>query len=343
MRTLAVAGGVCLVVLVVALTATSVIFPKAKEPAGTVIHLVVLALGPGIKKGSSVLLRGAQVGEVTGVQAPVPGSVNVDLVLTDAGARGLLTDSFDVDFRPENYFGITAVNLVAREGGSPISEGQVIRRQSSPDFTMSTMLENGSLVVDGALTKEMIAGLNEVIRYANGLAPLIQAGVIVADSVAQTQRQLPTTLLRKTNDTLEEFPGFGREVLGAIYAFSRNEYNTGPEYVTKADDVLLGKTDRGLQLAADRLFGAAGSLLSSHDSELDVLTTMLKYMFDPLPTALGGGDVVDDTVTITRRLESAFTGTPDQKTLQLQIVLGQLPAVKSSLNQMGIASVAGGR
>ncbi|NMO03742.1 mammalian cell entry protein [Gordonia sp. TBRC 11910] len=338
LRTLALVGVISLVVIAVALVATWVIYPKAKAPSGISLQLVVPALGPGIKKGSKVLLRGAEVGQVTDVQAPTAGSVNLDLVLTDDEVRGLLTDSFDVDFRPENYFGITAVNLIANKGGSPLTDGEVIRRGASPDFTMSTMLENGSLVVDGTLTKDMIASLNQVIRYANGLAPLIRSSIIVADTMAKTQRQLPTTLLRMMNDDLDVFPGFSSNAIGALYAFSRNGYNPGPDGARKADDPLLAETNRALELASSKLFGAAGALLKSHDSDLSVLTTMLKYLLDPLPRAIGGGQLATKTLVVVDGLESSFTGTPEQKTLQLRILLGQLPAVSSSLAQMGVAT-----
>jgi hypothetical protein len=301
----------------------------------------VPALGPGVKPGTKVLLHGAEVGEVTEVSAKNADSVTVAVVLQRASAQ-LITDSVEVDFRPENYFGITALNLAKASDGVPLADGQVIRRSAAPDFTMSTMLEQGSLVLDGTLTKSMISSLDKVVRYADGLAPLIRTGIVVADSVAKSQRELPTVLMNRMNDVLAEFPAFSREAAGALYSIYDSAYNRRPDGSIGVDDAFMDETDQALQLAASDLFGKAGALLASHDSELVPLTQLVKSLTDPLPAIIGSGATIDKLIAAVAQVESSFTGTPDQKTLQLRIVMDDLPGVAGPLTRSGAITRSGG-
>ncbi|GAC68506.1 MlaD family protein [Gordonia soli] len=344
LRTLGLVGGVSILVMALVIAVIWVVYPRATAPEGTDVALVVPALGPGVKVGSKVLLRGSEVGEVTDVSSPRAGDVRVDVVLTDS-ATSVLTDSFDVDFRPENYFGITAVNLIAKPGGTPLTDGQVVARDSSPDFTMSTMLEQGSLVVDGTLTKDMIASLDEVIRYADGLAPLIRSSIIVADSIAKTQKHLPSTLIRRANNVLTEFPSFNRGVMDALFSITESPYNKLPDGSRGVDEAFHTETDKALEIASSDLFGKAGALLASHDRELTPLTTLLEKLADPLPGVIGGGVTMDKTISLIDGLESAFDGDEKQRTLKLRIVLDSMPGVAGPLAQMGVTQrqARGGR
>ncbi|MGW0039432.1 MlaD family protein [Gordonia sp. NPDC003376] len=342
LRTLALAGTIALAVIAIVVAIAVVVYPRATEPTGTAVHLVVPALGPGIKPGSKVLLHGAEIGEVTEVVAPTADAVEVDVVL-DAAAASSLTDDLDLDFRPANYFGITAVNLVARQGGAPLRDGQTIERTSAPDFTMSTMLERGSIVVDGSLTKEMISSLDKVMRYANGLAPLIETGVIVTDKIARTQQNLPSTLLHRMNDVLDEFPAFNRQTMIGLYAITESPYNTLPDGSRGVDEAFHDLTDDSLTVASDDLFGKAGALLASHGTELTPLVTLIQYLMEPLPGALGGGATVVKTRQAIAGLQGAFTGTDRQKTLQLRVVLDSMPAFAGPLQKMGATTTGEGQ
>ena len=339
-RALAVAGAVAAVVIVLAVLIGAVVYPKVTAPTGTRVQFVVPALGPGVKPGSKVLLHGAEVGSVTEVSAKNADAVTIAVVLQNDSAD-LVTDSVQVDFRPENYFGITAVNLASASDGVPLSEGQVIRRSSAPDFTMSTMLEQGSLVIDGTLTKSMISSLDKVIQYADGLAPLIRTGIVVADSVARAQRQLPSVLMNRMNDVLAEFPAFSREAAGALYSIYDSAYNRRPDGSIGVDDAFMDETDKALELAASDLFGKAGALLASHATELDPLTQLVKSLTDPLPAIIGPA-TIDKLITAVAHVESAFTGTAEQKTLQLRVVLDDVPGLAGPLLHSGALATGGG-
>ncbi|MCR8898305.1 mammalian cell entry protein [Gordonia sp. GONU] len=334
-RTLVIAGLSALVVIALVVAVFAVVYPRATAPKGTDLHLVLPALGPGVENGSRVLLRGAEVGEVSGIDSSEPGVVHVDVVLDDQAA-GSLTDSFELDYRPQNYFGITAVNLVAMPGGSQLRSGQTVRREAAPDFTMSTMIERSSIVVDGTLTREMIDSLDEVMRYANGLSPLIESAVIFTDTVARTQRQMPSTLLGKMNDLAEAFPGFNREAMKSLDAISNNVLNKLPDGSRGVDEAYHDLMDRSLTVASTGLFGAIGTLLASHATDLTPGVTAIKYLVDPVPQMIGGGASMAKTRKAIEQLRNTFKGNDEAKTLQVRLLLDTVPAVAGPLATMGV-------
>ncbi|MBY4575755.1 mammalian cell entry protein [Gordonia paraffinivorans] len=338
-RMLVTAGLSALVVLIIGVTVFSFVYPRATAPKGTDLHLVLPALGPGVENGSRVLLRGAEVGEVTSIDSSEPGVVHVDVVL-DEHAAGSLTDAFELDYRPQNYFGVTAVNLVAKQGGSRLRDGQTIRREAAPDFTMSTMIERSSIVVDGTLTRDMVDSLDKVMRYANGLAPLIESGVILTDAVARTQRQMPSTLLSRMNDLAEEFPAFNVGAMNLLEAIGNNVLNRLPDGSRGVDEAYYDLMDRSLTVASTGLFGAIGTLLGSHATDLTPLVTSLKYVLDPMPNMIGDASMQKTRKAIDQ-LRNSFTGPGEAKTLQLRLLLDAMPAIAGPLSQMG--AVAGPR
>jgi len=339
-RTLIGAGLAAVTVIVLAIVTTAVVYPKATAPSGTELHLVLPSLGPGVTTKSTVLLRGAEVGVVTDVDSTDPYAVHLDVTLDDDAARSL-TDALKVDFRPANYFGITAVNLIAEPGGAPLRNGQTIHRDEAPDFTMSTMIEHGSIVIDGSLTQEVVSSLNRVTRYATGLAPLVQTMVIVSDTVAQTQKQLPSTLLNKMNDIMAVFPEANVEALGALGAITNSVFNTMPDGSRGVDYDYHKLMDQSLTVAADDLFGAIGTLLGSHGDELTPMITSVKNIVDPVPGLMGDASTMRKLQRAIDEFAGNFHGPEGQQTLHLRLVFDMLPGLASPLRGAGVSTGAG--
>lgn len=334
-RALTVAGLIASAVIVVAIVATLVLYPRITAPSGTELRLVVPTLGPGVKEKSKVLLRGAEVGVVKSVDATSPDTVKLDIVLSDEAIKSL-TDSVEVDYRPANYFGITAVNLLAKPGGSPLRAGQTLSRSKVPDFTMSTMIEHGSTVVDGTLDRQMIATLDKVTQYATGLAPLIETMIVVSDNVARTQKQLPSTLLAKMNDLTDVFPDANKETLRGLDALTNSVFNRMPDGSRGVDHAYHKLMDDSLTVAADGLFGAVGELLGSHKTELLPFVTSIKYLVDPVGGIMGGPNSMRKLTTVVNKLQSTFAGPPGEQELRLKIVLDSVPSVSQTLSSMGV-------
>ncbi|MGW8815894.1 MlaD family protein [Gordonia terrae] len=335
-RTLVRAGIAALAVIVVALVALAVIYPRATAPKGTDLHLVLPSLGPGVENGSRILLRGAEIGQVTAIDATEPDVVHIDLVL-DQQAADSLTDAFEVDFRPQNYFGVTAINLIAKSGGSQLEDGQTVERSAAPDFTMSTMIERSSIVVDGTLTRDMIDSLDEVMRYADGLAPFIETAIILTDRVARTQRHLPSTLLGEMNDVAEVFPAFIVEAMKALDTMTAGVLHQMPDGSRGIDPAFHELMNKSLVVTSDQFFGALGNLLGSHSTDLTPLVTSLEYLADPVPQMVGGGASMAKTRKVIEQLRNSFGGSDQNKSLRLKLLLDTIPAVAGALERMDAA------
>ncbi|MFI7194007.1 Mce family protein [Nocardia nova] len=295
-------------------------------------------VAPGVGKGTKVIMHGAEVGRVTDLQKTTSHAARVGIALDPADLHGL-TDAFNVDFRPENYFGITAVNLIAESGGNRLVSGQTLNRIPRGDFTMSTMIEKGSIAVDGTLTKSMIDALDKVIRYTDGLTPMIQSAVVIADRAAQTQQALPSTLLSEMNQTLDVLPGFSRQAIDAMFLLFDNNFNRRADGTYGVDDSVMDRENIGLYLVSTDLFGAAGRLLASHGNELTPVTQIVSAFSDVVPHLLDGGAAATKLSTLVDRYTSAFSGTDRSKTLNLRVILDDLPAMATPLAISGLPEV----
>ncbi|WP_245925851.1 Mce family protein [Nocardia nova] len=317
------------------------VYPRVHKPAGLALNVDVPYVGPGVGTGTKVILHGAEIGEITRLEKTTPGTVRMSLQLQE-GISSRLTDDFELDFRPQNYFGITAVDLIAHPEGNRLVAGSTLNKTPTGDFTMSTMLEKGSLAIDGTLTQSMVTTLNKVIRYTDGLTPLIQSGIVFADRVAATQQAMPTELMRYADDILAVMPAFSTQAVDALYNVYDSKYNRRPDGSVGVDDDFMDKTDEGLGLAANSLFGKAGHLLASHGSELTPVTQLVQAMTDVVPHILGGGAVPGELTTLIDRYNAAFTGSDGKKTLNLRIIVDDLPMFATPLALTGIPAAPAG-
>ncbi|MBC2639492.1 MULTISPECIES: Mce family protein [unclassified Rhodococcus (in: high G+C Gram-positive bacteria)] len=334
-------AGLGVVVTTCAVIAAAVwVYPGSAEPDGMPISIDIPYVGPGVDSGTKVILRGGEVGVVTGLERMGADSVRMDLRLDPSQIAGL-TDAFDVDFRPQNYFGSTAVNLVGKPGGSELEAHRTLDRTPTGDFTMSTMIEKGSLTVDGTLTDSMIAGLDEVVRYTDGLTPMIDAGLLFADRVAQTQQALPSELLGRVNDILAVFPAFNRQAIDSLTHIYNSTYNQRPDGSVGVDDPFMDETDAGLTLAAGQLFGQAGQLLKSHGEELTPVTEVVGELAGVVPHLYDGGARPERLRDAVERLDTTFEDSGDGQRLNLRIVLDDLPALAAPLAYTDAAAPAG--
>ena len=327
-------AGLAVVVTTCAVIAAVWVYPSSADTEVLPISIDVPSVGPGVDSGTKVILRGGEVGVVTGLERTGADSVRMDLQL-DPDQIGGLTDAFDVDFRPQNYFGSTAVNLVGRPGGSGLEAHRTLDRTPTGDFTMSTMIEKGSLAVDGTLTDSMITSLDKVVRYTDGLTPMFDAALVLGDRIAQTQQALPADLLGRVNDVLDVFPAFNRQAIDSLTHIYNSTYNQRPDGSVGVDDPFMDETDAGLTLAAGQLFGQAGRLLKSHGDELVPVTDVVSELAGVVPHLYDGGARPERLRTAVERLDSAFEDSGDGQRLNLRIVLDDLPALAAPLALTG--------
>ena len=305
------------------------------EPGVRVHHDLAVGIdlpyaAPGVAAGTKVILHGAEVGRVDRLDTNDDGTVRIGLSLAADKVSGL-TDDFALDFSPENYFGVTAVNLTDRHSGGPLFDGQVLRRIPLGDFTLSTMLDKGSLVVDGSLTDSMITTLDKVINYTDGLTPLIQTGVVFADEIARTQRAFPSVLLGYFDPILDWLPGFDQRFIDALYEIFRSKYNLRPDGSFGISEQFFAQSAAGLDLSAHQMFGAAGHLLASHPTELLPLIDAVTALSDAAPALTDNGRLTEKLRALIGRTDKAFSGPAGAKTLNLRVVVDGLPALAAPL------------
>ncbi|MCC3312274.1 hypothetical protein [Nocardia africana] len=324
----------CAVVVIVAISvavATIVIVQRWHRDDGLIVmNIDTPYVAPGVTEGTHVMLHGTTVGTVTELTRIAGEQVRLRIALQHQRIGGL-TDAFDIDYRPENYFGVTAVNVVGGTGGMPLSSGLVVRRKPLGDFSMSTMIERGSLVVDGTLTRDMVDTLDKVVKYTDGLTPMVQTGIVVADRVAKTQRALPSASLSAFNDIAEVLPNFSREATAGLYGIFDTKYNHKSDGSFGVDDAYLDNAGAGLGLASGKLFGAAGALLASHGNELTPVVQAVQALTDTIPSVLADGSLTGKLQTLVVQYNRDFATSGPARTLQLRVVLDRLPALAAPL------------
>ncbi|WP_072815997.1 Mce family protein [Rhodococcus zopfii] len=340
-RRLATTGMATIAVLGVAAVAGATLYPKWTAPKGIDVAVDVAYVGPGVTEGTKVVLRGQSIGTVTELERTASESVQMHLVL-DEDQIGGLTDRFELDFRPENYFGTSAVNLVAHPGGNPLASGMRLAREPQGDYTMSTMIEQGSLTIDGTLTDDMISSLDKTVHYLDGLTPWIDAGMEVADHVAATQQELPTVQIARFNDILDAMPGFSDQAIASLMNIYDSNYNRRADGSIGVDDAVFDEANAGLTLAANQLFGQAGALLASHGEELTPLIESVVVASDVFPHLVNGGMTPSAARDIVRRLDSTFVDTPDGQRLRLRVLVDGFPSFTAPLGLGAAPATEGG-
>ncbi|MFD1812149.1 Mce family protein [Rhodococcus gannanensis] len=342
-RLLAVTGIGVVTALCAGAVAVVSLYPRWSEPEGVAVGIEVPYVGPGVAEGTKVVLRGRSVGQVAELDRTESGAVRMKLVLDESQIAGL-TDDFELDYRPENYFGTSAVNLVAMPTGAPLRSGTERSLVPRGDYTMSTMIERGSGTIDGTLTGGMIESLDKSVHYLDSVTPWIDTGVLVADRVARTQQALPSDLLARFDDLLEVAPEFvDQAVLALMNIYDSESYNRLPDGSVGVDDAVFDESDAGLALAGNQLFGQAGALLASHGAELTPLIDSATTAVDLFPHLSGGGMTPESARDLARRLDSAFVDGPNGQRLRLRIVLDDLPALAAPLGLAPAAQPGGER
>ncbi len=323
------AVGLAVTVLMGIVAAVFTIAPLSRESKDTLrVVLESPYVGEGVDSGTSVMMHGVKVGEVLSVANLPDGGVRLLADLDRAPTQGL-TDAVEFDFRPANYFGVTGINLRQPAGGSALVDGAVLRRAPVGNATLQALLGRLGEVSHGVLTPQLIDVVERATTYTDGLDPLLETMLVVADTFARVQTESTATLLTNATGISVAFPGF---VTAAI--------STGDQYLHGgldgvSEDFFRNTYVPTIDFSASELFGAVGKLVSSHSTELSPLTSMIKVLTDIGP-GLVPSDAVSDTAREYRmRLENLFAGPPDRRAVNVRVILDSLPGVAAPLQAAG--------
>lgn len=334
-RTLRIAGvAVMLCAAVAALLAVT--NPFGGRPPDTIsVTIDTPYAGQGVARGTAVVMHGAPVGEVTAITSLPGGGVRFDANLQRTPVTGL-TDTLRVDFRPINYFGVTGVNLMAGPGGRALRDGMQITTVPDGNFTLQALLSRLGGVSTGVLTPQLIQVVDRATRYTDALDPLIETAFIAANAVAQAQTVSTERLLTNATGVSVVFPSTVDALMGAGHNLIHDDANVQgrihSDYTEEEWQHLFIPT---LELASGGLFADIGKLESSHLGQLLPLIDTVKALTDVVPPLVRPEGFAEMLAELRTRFERIYGGTPEQRMVQIRIVLDSLPGVAAPLGVLG--------
>ena len=330
-------GAVGAATVAAALVVGTAVVPALRSDGDDAVRVSIVTdrVGAGIDEGTAVMLHGVEVGTVTALTSRDDGTAELSATLRRGLIDGVKQD-LELDFRPKNYFGISAVTIV--EAGSPnagpLRDGARVMRRDLADNTMATMIEQASIVTGGTLQQDMVNSIDRVLTYADTLEPLFHAGVVFADEVAQVQRKTPAYLIDRYNEVVGSLPPFVNGISVAVDSIYRSPLHpTGDE--------MQNRLAESLYAVADNFFTLVGRLLNGNADKLAPATAVIGKASELLPN-IGAGAVNTESVgVLLRRLNGAFTAGPDGgPVLNLKVLL---ESNRSRAAQAGDRPANGGR
>lgn len=329
--------GVVIAFCIVVITGLLIMLkPVGSRPKNSIsITIDMPYIGQGVAPGTSLVMHGITVGEVKHVSSLPGGGVRLAADLQTRPAAGL-TDTMVVDFRPVNYFGVTGIDLSAGTGGKPLHDSMRINLTPRGNFALQALLTRLGRITTGVVTPQLISVIDRATRYTDALNPLVETMLIATNAVAKVQTSSTKQLLTNTAGISVAFPGFVNALtdLADLSTHSdKNIMHTGVEDFS--DDVFENKMIPLMEESEHGLFGAMGKLESSHVDDLLPVTDIVKALFDVVPPLLRPQAIGDMLVELRTRLEKMYGGTPDQRALQVRIVLDNLPGIAAPITAMG--------
>lgn len=325
--------------------------PFRGRPANLMsVALTVPYLGQGVTDGTPMMLHGVEVGTITAITNLAGGHVRIDADLQTHPAQGL-TDAFQIDFRTANYFGVTGVNITPGAGGHSLRDGASITTTPLGNYTLQTLLYRLGEITGGVVTPQLISVIDRATRYTDGLTPLVETMVVVAEAVTKVQTVPTERLLRHAAGVSVALPGLVKGISDAGWAI--NERSGFAIAKVTAPDALLGsdkipvigeplsdeywntRARPTFEVIAGDFFGAVGNLLSSHSTDLAPAVSLVKTLTDTVPGLVAPEDIGASLAELRSRFEKMYAGSPEQRALQVHVVLDNLPGVAAPISAMG--------
>ncbi|WP_163769327.1 MlaD family protein [Mycolicibacterium parafortuitum] len=328
-----------------------IVNPFRGRPADLMsVALTVPYLGQGVSDGTPMMLHGVEVGTITSVTSLAGGQVRINADLQAQPTQGL-TDAFEIDFRTANYFGVTGINITPVGGGNALRDGANITTTPTGNYTLQTLLYRLGEITGGVVTPQLIQVIDRATRYTDGLTPLVETMVVVAEAFTDVQTVSTEQLLRHAAGVSVAVPGLVKGISDAGWAVNERPgfaiaHVTARESLLGHDQIpVLGeplsaeywetRARPTFEVLAGEFFGAVGNLVSSHSTDLEPAVNIVKTLTDTVPGLLAPEDIGASLTELRSRFEKMYAGSPEQRALQVHIVLDNLPGVAAPINAMG--------
>jgi hypothetical protein len=291
-------------------------------------------VGQGVAKGTQVVMHGIKVGEVTAISSLPAGGVRLNVDLKKKPVSGL-TDTMDIDFRPVNYFGVTGINLIAGSGGKALGNGLRINKVPKGNFTLQALLSRLGELSTGVLTPQLIQVIDTATRYTDALNPMIETALMAANAVAKAQTVPTVQLLRNATGLSVVFPTFVDALTDTGNRFYHSDVNYMHASMSGVSEDRYKDVLALLDEVSNGIFGAVGKLESSHVSDLLPVVTSVKLLSDVVPPLIRPEGIAGMLTDLRSRFERMYAGTPEERALQVRIVLDSLPGVAAPILAIG--------
>ncbi|WP_051727757.1 MlaD family protein [Nocardia brasiliensis] len=307
---------------------------RQPDTAGLVrVRVVTTQVGAGIGHGSPIRVDGVPVGRLERIDSTAPGRQTLTLALRPEAATAL-TNTLTLDYAPANLFGLSEIALHAQAGGTPLRDGDLLdlsRPGRVADATLGRLLERLGATSGQVLTPELTTALDRVSSEIDALAPLLEAIVATARTVADTQSQRPSNLIGNYASALR---GLGSLVEGSVTLLDqlaripvlredRAMFDRSVDILT--DDIVPAVSHAAT--AGERNFAAYASLL------VPVLRVVAAAVPDPRRSANELRQLLD-------HLDGALRSSTNGPALNVAVILHGVPAVAVPL--LGAAAAPGG-
>lgn len=328
-RKTAIVGAVMLVGVVLAgyLAASGLVGSRPQDRMSVTIGTPFI--GEGVTDGTAIVMHGVEVGKVRNVTSVRGSGFELLAELQKTPVAGL-TDTMRIDFRPGNYFGVTAINVVASAGGEPLRDGMRVNTVPQSNSTLQALLSRLGEVSAAALTPQLISVIDRAVRYTDALNPLVETMLVALDAVADVQTEPTSRLLANATGIAVAFPSWVDSIVdvGDKFAFSGG-------YGRLSEEAWRNVWFRTLEMATTELFGTVGRLEANYIDDLLPAVDSVKMLSDAVPTLVRPLEFSRTLTELRNRFERMFVGSPEQRALQVRIVLDSIPGVAAPLGVMG--------
>ncbi|WP_019202001.1 MlaD family protein [Tsukamurella sp. 1534] len=324
-------GAVAVVVALLAVLVLVVVSGRDSDDGKLSLTISAGDIGPGVKAGTKVTLRGVPVGEVRSVDTPDPGDVRVGVRLDPTSVAGL-TDAFSVRYQPGNYFGITEMALLPGSGGGELRSGSVLRPAYSSD-TISDLLTRSSDSVSGVITPKLIDVTRKATKYTQAVTPLLQVAFAVEQQNALSSPVPIETTQRNVRKTLDGAPG----VVEAAFEGWFIPQIKGGEAAGTLDYTVnnYDKVDATTTLLGTGFFTPLADMFGSHEADFKPGTVMLRVIMDSTTKVMRTVSVPRQVVPLITGLNRSFVTVPQGTALRTNVVVDRFPAAASVIDQGG--------
>ncbi|MBB3604782.1 hypothetical protein FHT40_004460 [Mycolicibacterium sp. BK556] len=353
---LGIGGGVVLLIVLALIVA--ILNPFGGRARGLYsIAITTPYIGQGVQEGTSVVLHGVKVGEVTNVKNTPGGEVRLAADLQAEPTRGL-TSEVGIDYRPINYFGVPGINLIPKAGGQALRDGSQLTLVPTGNFTLAELLYQLGDVSQASLTPQLVGVIDRVTRYTDGLNPLFESLVTITRAVEAVQTEPTEEQVGRLGSALIAVPPFANELIIGLRRVQDYSYYPGQTrspaesstpklsypYLKDVTVPSLGDIpneyydehfDKSLDAIQNGLFKSVGRLVASHVDDLYPLISGLKALTDTGPVLLRPRDVAQKLAELRSRFERLYAGNGDQRAVSVRLLLDSLPGVAAPI---GIAT-----